>query len=37
MKRSIFMEDYAYGVSDTQLKVAQVDALNDVLQTISLR
>ncbi|HEX6767256.1 MAG TPA: beta-propeller domain-containing protein [Polyangiaceae bacterium] len=37
VKRSIFMEDFAYGLSDTQLKVAQVDALGDVLETISLR
>jgi len=37
VKRSIFMEDFAYGLSDTQLKVAQVDALSDVLHSVSLR
>ncbi len=37
VKRSIFMEDFAYGLSDTQLKVAQVDALTDVLKTIPLQ
>jgi hypothetical protein len=37
VKRSIFMEDFAYGISDTLLKVAQVDALTDVLSTIPLQ
>jgi hypothetical protein len=37
VKRSIFMEDFAYGLSDSQLKVAQVDALSDVLSDVSLR
>lgn len=37
VKRSIFMEDFAYGLSDSRLKVAQVDALSDVLSDVSLR
>jgi uncharacterized secreted protein with C-terminal beta-propeller domain len=37
VKRSIFMEDFAYGLSDATLKVAAVDQLSDVLRSVDLR
>jgi uncharacterized secreted protein with C-terminal beta-propeller domain len=36
VKRSIFMDDWVYGISDTQMKVASLDALSTPLQTVSL-
>ena len=35
-KRSIFMEDYAYGIADEVLKVAAVSDLATVLQSVDL-
>jgi uncharacterized secreted protein with C-terminal beta-propeller domain len=36
VKRSIFMDDWVYGISDTQLKVASLAAMSTPLQTVSL-
>lgn len=36
VKRSIFMDDYVIGISDTQLQVAKLDTMGDVLQSIPL-
>jgi hypothetical protein len=36
VKRSIFMDNWVYGISDTQLKVAGLDAMSTPLQTVSL-
>jgi uncharacterized secreted protein with C-terminal beta-propeller domain len=36
VKRSIFMDDWVYGISDTQLKVASLDNMSTPLQTVSL-
>lgn len=36
VKRSIFMDDYAYGISDALLKVASLSNLEQVLQTLDL-
>jgi hypothetical protein len=37
VKRSIFMEDFAYGLSDAELRVAQVDELGELLSRVELR
>jgi hypothetical protein len=36
VKRSIFMEDFAYGLSDAELRVAQVDELGELLSRVAL-
>ncbi len=36
VKRSIFMDDYAIGISDTQYQVAPLASLSDVLQSVPL-
>ena len=36
VKRSIFMEDFAYGISDAMLKVAPLSDLDGVLQSLAL-
>jgi hypothetical protein len=36
VKRSIFMDEFAYGISDTQLKVAALSELSEVLQSVAL-
>jgi hypothetical protein len=36
VKRSIFMDDYIYGLSDTQMRVAGLSKMSSVLQTVSL-
>jgi hypothetical protein len=36
VKRSLFMDDVAVGISDSKLKAARLSALSDVLATVSL-
>ena len=36
VKRSIFMDDFVYGLSDTQLRVAGLSAMSTVLQSVPL-
>ncbi len=36
VKRSVFMDDFVYGISDTHLKVSALDDMSKVLQTLSL-
>lgn len=36
VKRSIFMDDYAIGISDTQYQVAPLASLSDVLESVPL-
>ena len=36
VKRSIFMDDFVYGLSDTQLRVANLSAMSTVLQSVPL-
>jgi hypothetical protein len=36
VKRSIFMDDFVYGLSDAQLRVAGLANMSSVLQTVSL-
>lgn len=36
VKRSIFMDDYVYGLSDAQLRVAGLGTMSSVLATVSL-
>jgi|GEM_PF-437659 len=36
VKRSIFMDDFVYGLSDTQLRVAGLSAMSSVLQSVPL-
>ncbi len=36
VKRSIFMDDFVYGLSDTQLRVAALSAMSTVLQVVPL-
>jgi hypothetical protein len=36
VKRSIFMDDFVYGLSDAQLRVAGLASMSSVLQTVSL-
>ena len=36
VKRSVFMGDFVYGLSDTQLRVAGPSAMRSVLQSVSL-
>lgn len=37
VKRSIFMDDWVYGLSNEQLRVAAIDAMSTPLQTLSLK
>lgn len=36
VKRTIFFDDYLFGLSDSELRAAQLDALSDVLVTLPL-
>jgi hypothetical protein len=36
VKRSVFMDDFVYGLSDAQLRVAALSAMGSVLQSVSL-
>ena len=36
VKRSIFMDDFVYGLSDTQLRVAGLSSMSSVLQSVPL-
>jgi hypothetical protein len=36
VKRSIFMDDYIYGLSDTQMRVAALPAMSSVLKSLPL-
>ena len=36
VKRSIFMDDFVYGLSDTQMRVASLSAMSSVLESVSL-
>jgi hypothetical protein len=36
VKRSVFMDDFIYGLSDAQLRVAALSAMSSVLQTVAL-
>jgi hypothetical protein len=37
VKRSIFMDDWIYGLTNTQLRVAALSDMSTPLQTVSLR
>jgi hypothetical protein len=36
VKRSIFMDDFVYGLSDTQMRVANLSAMSSVLESLAL-
>jgi hypothetical protein len=36
VKRSIFMDDFVYGLSDTQMRVANLSAMSSVLESLPL-
>jgi hypothetical protein len=36
VKRSIFMDNFVYGLSDTQLRVADLAAMSSVLKSVPL-
>ena len=36
VKRSIFMDDYLYSISQTKIKIAQLDNLEEIVNTLSL-
>jgi hypothetical protein len=36
VKRSVFMDDFIYGLSDTQLRVAALSAMSSVLGSVPL-
>jgi hypothetical protein len=36
VKRSIFMDEFVFGIADTQLKVAALEDLGKILQTVAL-